>query len=357
MSDPTIQTFCCHHTGNAEDVAMRIMNEFNTDSYNTVCLVSSIIGIFGSFYQIYPRQAKEPLRWNTSASIRGRCIIFWLAVADLFASFGVLVRSSLWLKYKNIMPMPDDDVSVLFCSIISAWTQYFYTATWFWTLFYAIDTWDTIRGRDSHLLLYHSFAWGLPAATTTFGLSILYIPNATCHNLSSVSSALYRILPNYCATYVPIAIVMVVNPIIYVLASKDVEMAVAFPLAQFTSRERRVVDTLRLKFLLINVVFYVCWMPNLINGILIWTMWFNIPVKAIITIWYIMALLNPMQALLNALVYRKWNSSNRTYSQTTAKGTLKELNFYDEQSPLLGSEPPRLQLSAIPPSINNYATL
>lgn len=32
---------------------------------------------------------------------------------------GVLVRSSLWLKYKNIMPLPDDDVSVLFCSITS----------------------------------------------------------------------------------------------------------------------------------------------------------------------------------------------------------------------------------------------
>lgn len=60
-----------------------------------------------------------------------------------------------------------------------AWTQYFYTATWFWTLFYAIDTWNTIKGRDSHLMLYHSLAWVLPAATTGIGLSILYIPNAT----------------------------------------------------------------------------------------------------------------------------------------------------------------------------------
>ncbi|XP_060810849.1 G-protein coupled receptor 143 [Amyelois transitella] len=359
MSDPTIQTFCCHHTGNTEDIAVKIMNEFNTDSYNIVCLVSSIIGIFGSLYQIYPRnKQKEFQSGPTSASTHGQWIIFWLAVADLFASSGVLIRSSLWLRYKNIMPMPDDDVSVLFCSLISAWTQYFYTATWFWTLFYAIDTRHTIQGRDSHPLLYHSFAWGLPAATTSFGLSILYIPNATCHNLSSVSSALYRILPNYCATYVPIAIVMIVNPVIYILASKDIEMAVAFPLAQFTSRERRVIDTLRLKFLLINVVFYVCWLPNLINGILIWTMWFNIPVKAIITTWYIMALLNPMQALLNALVYRKWNSNNKIFTRSSSvKENIKDFNFFHEQSPLLGSEPSRLQLSPIPPSINTYATL
>lgn len=50
--------------------------------------------------------------------------------------------------------------------------------------------------------------------------------------MPSASSALIRILPNYCATYVPIAIVMIANPIIYTLSSKNVEMAIALPLAQ-----------------------------------------------------------------------------------------------------------------------------
>lgn len=52
MSDPTIQTFCCHHTGNNEDIAVRIMNEFNTDSYNAVCLASSVVGMLGAIYQV-----------------------------------------------------------------------------------------------------------------------------------------------------------------------------------------------------------------------------------------------------------------------------------------------------------------
>ncbi|XP_045445928.1 G-protein coupled receptor 143-like [Melitaea cinxia] len=356
MSDPTIQTFCCHHTGNKEDLAIKIMDEFNTQSYNIVCLVSSSIGILGSIYQIFPR--RKPLnlqRMQSLSSKRGRHIIIWLAVADLFASLGVLVRSSLWLQYKNIMPMPNDDVSVLFCSIISAWTQYFYTATWFWTFFYAIDTWRSIKGQKTRPVLYHSLAWGIPAATTSIGLSILYIPNARCHNIPSISSAFLRILPNYCATYLPIAIVMVANPIIYVLASKNIEMAVALPLAQFTSRERRVVDTLRLKFFLINAVFYICWLPNLINGILLWTMWFKMPVKVIIIIWYIMAFLNPMQALLNAMVYRKWTPVEKKFRPTP--NLEKDFDFHDEQSPLLGSEPPRLPLSPIPHAINNYETL
>ena len=53
-----------------------------------------------------------------------------------------------------------------------------------------------------------------------------------CHNLPTVTSALYKILPNYCATYLPIAMVMIANPIMYVMSSKNVEMAVAVPLAQ-----------------------------------------------------------------------------------------------------------------------------
>lgn len=51
MADPTIQTFCCHHRANA-DSAVKLMAEFNTESYIIVCLVSSLIGISGSIYQV-----------------------------------------------------------------------------------------------------------------------------------------------------------------------------------------------------------------------------------------------------------------------------------------------------------------
>lgn len=74
-------------------------------------------------------------------------------------------------------------------------------------------------------------------------------------------------------------------------------------------------------------------------------------------IFLLQALLNPMQALLNALVYRKWNVFKPKFSVSLPKFSTKELSHNDEQSPLLGSEPPRLQLTRIPPSINNYSTL
>lgn len=57
---------------------------------------------------------------------------------------------------------------------------------------------------------------------------------------------------------------------------------------QFTSRERDIMDAIKMKFCVINVVFYICWIPNLINGVLLWTLWFHLPEGWIITLWYIM---------------------------------------------------------------------
>lgn len=113
----------------------------------------------------------------------------------------------------------------------------------------------------------------------------------SCHNLTSLSSAILRILPNYCATYVLLAIVMIANPILYIASTRDLETAVLYSMAQMTGRERRLIQIVRLKFALINLVYYICWIPNLINGILLWTLWFKLPIMAIITLWYIMVCL------------------------------------------------------------------
>ena len=75
---------------------------------------------------------------------------------------------------------------------------------------------------------------------------------------------------------------------------------------RFTSNERKQLRILRLKFLSINLVFLLCWLPNLINAIAVWTLWFHLPREPILVSAYFMAFLNPLQALLNVFVYRKW---------------------------------------------------
>ncbi|XP_018336904.1 G-protein coupled receptor 143-like [Agrilus planipennis] len=359
MSDPTIQTFCCHHS-NTSNITMAIMKEFNTEAYNCVCLFSSTLGILGALYQILPRQQfSKSGRWYSFTAVRGRKIIIWLAVSDLFASLGVFIRSLIWIRNKNIMPAVDDHSSVIFCVISSAWVQYFYIASWIWTLCYAIDMKLVLSEKDSWFASYHIAAWLISAVLTTAGLGLLYLPDANCHVNTTLMDTLTRILPNYLATYIPMATVMIANPCLYLFSTRDMQKIITCSSGQYTNRERDLLDAVRVKFSTINCVFYLCWLPNLINGLLIWTLWFNLPVELLTNIWYMMAFTNPLQALFNSLVYRRWNSGSEKIIVPWKKQESSEVqNFntpnsstvdsFDENLPLLQS----LRRS----SINGYST-
>ncbi|XP_044732040.1 G-protein coupled receptor 143-like [Chrysoperla carnea] len=316
MADPTIQTFCCRRTNETSIMGDQILDSFNTDAYNIVCIVSSTIGVCGALYQILPREERRfSHRWLSSTTNRGRQIIVYLAIADLLASLGVLIRSSLWLEFRSrLMPGDDDTTNVVFCAIFSAWTQYFYMATWIWTLCYAIDMRLILKEKEGYPQYYHLAAWTIPAVLTFLGLSLLYFPDAKCHSYQSLKLALIKVLPNYLATYIPITAIMITNPILYKYSSQDMENVVHRSLGQITSKERDVIDAIKMKFFLINAAFYVCWAPNLISGFLLWTLWWHLPVGFLIGIWYIMAVTNPLQALFNSFVYRRWSTgTERVY--------------------------------------------
>lgn len=51
-------------------------------------------------------------------------------------------------------------------------------ATWIWTLCYAVDMKLLLGNKNGRPLYYHVVAWILPAILTTFGLTMLYIPDA-----------------------------------------------------------------------------------------------------------------------------------------------------------------------------------
>lgn len=119
MADPTVETFCCLRSPEVSE-SMNLLLDFNSDSYNTVCLVSSSIGMVGAIYQILPRQ--KPLqnhRWFSVSATRARHIIVWLAVADLLASVGVFTRSLLWLHFESYhFRMSSSSLTVL-CALSS----------------------------------------------------------------------------------------------------------------------------------------------------------------------------------------------------------------------------------------------
>ncbi|XP_053694031.1 G-protein coupled receptor 143-like [Sabethes cyaneus] len=318
MADPTIQTFCCHNRIRSPP-AVKLMSEFNTDGYIVVCIISSCLGIAGAIYQIWIRN--EDNRSQQAGIIRqrsglgsgystGRTIIVWLAVADLCASLGVFLRSALWKYIKNVIPPAsdhDDTTNVIFCAVSSAWIQYFYMCTWLWTLCYAINVRRLLGGSSVSVRTYHLCVWSISAVLTATGLTVLYVPDADCHNVQDMGTAYLRILPNYLTTYGPMVAVMVANPLLYFTAAKDVDRQLVARFSQMTSTERDLMTKFKIKFSLINFVFYICWLPNLINGVILWTMWSSLPFRTIVVVWYVMAITNPLQAFLNTLVYQRWN--------------------------------------------------
>lgn len=204
MSDPTIQTFwwvlsariylrlityqtnkfqliplvlthpnSCHHRRNA-DFAFKLMNEFNRDSYLIISMLSSTIGILGSFYQIFIRREDE----SESRRSSGRQIIINLAYSDLLASLGIFMRSGLWSFFNEIMPFEDDSSSVIFCALTSSWVQLFYTSTWLWTLIYAYNMHQSLLKRPINEKTYHMVVWTVSIAFTAVGTTSLYYPDA-----------------------------------------------------------------------------------------------------------------------------------------------------------------------------------
>ncbi|XP_046681185.1 G-protein coupled receptor 143-like [Homalodisca vitripennis] len=331
MSDPALQTFCCYPPGEGSvPPAVWVLTEINSKTYNYVCLVSSFIGILGAGYQMLPR-TETPLahRWYTMTSSRGRHIIQWLAFADLLATLGVFLRSLL--KLNNFL-YPLEDTSITYCAIFAAWIQYFYCVTWMWTLCYAVDMFLALRERPGHPLLYHMFCWLIPSVLTAVGLAILYLPNADCHNLGPDESAFLRILPNYLLTYLPMVTVMVANPILYLCSLRSVTDLITQSLAQYTRKERAIIDAVKVKFGLILLAFYICWLPNLINSLFLWFEWFNLPAQTVYVLLYIMAVVNPLQAFFNSLVYRR--SSERLVSPFHRKANQEA----SETTPLVASD-------------------
>ncbi|XP_063596458.1 G-protein coupled receptor 143-like [Penaeus indicus] len=307
MASPTIESLCCLSSTNA--FSKDFLIDFQSVPYNAISILASLFGMAGAIYQILPRTPGNGANGREFFKTRGRLIIRWLAVADLLAAFGILIRSASWLANDTFGSKADDSKQgQSMCITTSVIIHYFYTATYCWTFLYALDVKLVTRQRLISHLMYHAVAWSVPLILCLLGLLTLYLPDLNCH--SQAVNPYLRFLPNYLTTFIPIVIVMIGNPILYCIAFSNLEMEIMSARGKFTQSERQVVDGLRKKFLLINGVFYLCWLPNIINGIVLWTSWNNLPKAFIITVWYLMAILNPLQAVFNSMVYRSWEAGS-----------------------------------------------
>lgn len=142
---------------------------------------------------------------------------------------------------------------------------------------------------------------------------------------------------------------MIGNPILFSRSSKLFDQQLAIEYSQITQHERQLMKRFKLKFSFINLIFYICWLPNLVSSCILWFCWDTIPVKTILTLWTLMAVLNPLQALFNAFVYRKWtrvvifDSCIELFRRPRRRKPMDDMMTTVEKSPLLKDEPTSYQ--------------
>ncbi|XP_043224462.1 uncharacterized protein LOC122382759 isoform X1 [Amphibalanus amphitrite] len=320
MASPTLDSFCCALHNDSNEPTKQLAPYFRSPTYTTVCLVFAIFGVLGASYQILHNHVileRSSLRRPTFI-LRGRRILQWLGFADLMAAVGVILRCVVWLMDENMMRgLGLDEFASDFCIVTSAVTQYFYTATYMWTLLYAVDVLRTLRGSGGSMVVYGLWAWLVPFVLSTIGFLLLFVPGTNCH--AQGTNSFLRHFPNYMCVYLPLVTVLVSCPILVRLSLSRIRARIANTSNRFSNRERRTLLYLRFKFVCIIVAFYLCWLPNLVNGVLLWSTWPQVPVQPVVVIWYFMAVLNPLQAVLNSLLYRSWDSGSPSIGEWLAE--------------------------------------
>ncbi|XP_029967272.1 G-protein coupled receptor 143 isoform X1 [Salarias fasciatus] len=261
----------------------------------------------------YRRLGQYPLPRPASSSR----ILFIISVCDILGCAGIVVRSSVWLGLPNIV----DSISVanntdvwpeVFCVGSAMWIQLFFSASFWWTFCYAVDVFLVVKTSAgiSTIVLYHMITWGLAVLLCIEGVAMLYYPS-----ISDCEQGLQHAIPHYVTTYAPMLLVLIANPIFFSRTVSAVTSLLKGRQGIYTENERRLANEIKIRFFKIMLVFFICWIPNIINEGLLFYLEMQADIddggfrdirNAALITWFIMGILNPMQAFLNTLAFHGW---------------------------------------------------
>ncbi|TMS06961.1 G-protein coupled receptor 143 [Larimichthys crocea] len=319
MASPRLETFCCPN----RDAATEFVVTFQPVLFGALSLGSAALSLLFAVLQLLPKRkgyrrlGQYPLPRPASSSR----IQFIISVCDILGCAGIIVRSSVWLGLPNIT----EQISVanstdvwpeVFCVGSAMWIQLFFSASFWWTFCYAVDVFLVVKTSAgiSTIILYHMITWGLAVLLCVEGVAMLYYPS-----ISDCEQGLQHAIPHYVTTYAPMLLVLVANPVFFNRTVSAVTSLLKGRQGIYTENERRLGNEIKIRFFKIMLVFFICWAPNIINESLLFYLemqtdindggFRNIKNAALIT-WFIMGILNPMQALLNTLAFHGWTGFN-----------------------------------------------
>ncbi|KAM9709529.1 G-protein coupled receptor 143 [Menidia menidia] len=315
MASPRLETFCCPN----RDAATEFVVTFQPVLFGALSLGSASLSFIFAVLQVLPKRkgyrrlGQYPLP-RPASSTR---ILFIISVCDILGCAGVIVRSSVWLGLPHIMDSTSvanstDVLPEVFCVGSAMWIQLFFSASFWWTFCYAVDVFLVVKTSAgiSTIVLYHMITWGLAVLLCVEGVAMLYYPS-----ISDCEQGLQHAIPHYVTTYAPMLLVLTANPVFFSRTISAVTSLLKGRQGIYTENERRLANDIKIRFFKIMLVFFVCWAPNLINESLLFYLEMQADINdssfrdirnAALTTWFIMGILNPMQAFLNTLAFHGW---------------------------------------------------
>ncbi|XP_028403871.1 G-protein coupled receptor 143-like isoform X2 [Dendronephthya gigantea] len=202
---------------------------------------------------------------------------------------------------KTITYIPKhDSVYAPIGTIIEMITLFGYFASYIWTFSYALDTCFQIYKKECPMIVYHIIAWCIPLELIAIIEAVNWIEYPlTCESGAGSLSRVYL-------SYTPVMIVMVVNPIIFIITYNKVKQQLRSS-GSYTDAHRSALYTCRRKFFWMVIVFTVCWLPNIfsITYFLNHFKEYSHKKSNLDIFWYIEAFLNPLQGIFNYFLYRR----------------------------------------------------
>ncbi|XP_061579376.1 G-protein coupled receptor 143 [Cololabis saira] len=315
MASPRLETFCCPN----RDAATELVVTFQPELFAGLSLASAALSLAFALLQILPKRkgyrrlGQYPLPRPASSSR----ILFIISVCDILGCAGIIVRSSIWLGLPDVVAgisvaNNTDVVPEVFCVGSAMWIQLFFSASFWWTFCYAVDVFLVVKTSAgiSTIVLYHMITWGLAVLLCVEGVAMLYYPS-----ISDCEQGLQHAIPHYVTTYAPMLLVLTANPVFFSRTISAVTSLLKGRQGIYTENERRLANEIKIRFFKIMLVFFVCWAPNIINEGLLFYLEMQPDISdgrlrdvrnAALTTWFIMGILNPMQALLNTLAFHGW---------------------------------------------------
>ncbi|KAM9851389.1 G-protein coupled receptor 143 [Aulostomus maculatus] len=323
MASPRLETFCCPN----RDAATEFVVTFQPVLFGALTVGSASLSLVFAILQILPKRkgyrrlGQYPLPRPPSSSR----ILLIISVCDILGCSGIIVRSSLWLGLPTTVARISEANSTdmwpeVFCVGSAMWIQLFFSASFWWTFCYAVDVFLVVKTSAgiSTIILYHMITWGLALLLCVEGVAMLYYPS-----ISDCEQGFQHAIPHYVTTYAPMLLVLVANPVFFHRTISAVTSLLKGRQGIYTENERRLASGIKLRFFKIMLVFFICWIPNIINESLLFFLemqsdindnsYRNIKNAALIT-WFIMGILNPMQAFLNTLAFHGWTGFDIDFS-------------------------------------------